>query len=123
MLVPRDPGGSASSAYGRRAIASISTRKPFGSAPTWTVVRAVAIGEEPGIDGVHRGEVRHVHEEDGGLDHVGESHARRVKHGAEIAQRALRLGLDGPQQQVLGPGIDRPRPEQKMRSPATMAWL
>src|SRR5688572_5233826 len=51
------------------------------------------LGHELGVDRVHRCEVVHAGEEDGGLDDVVHAGAGRVEHGAEVAQRALGLGF------------------------------
>jgi hypothetical protein len=57
----------------------------------------------PPVHLVHGGEVRHVHEEDGGLDHVGQGQAGAAQHRGEVEQRALRLlGHPVPRQPAVG---------------------
>ncbi len=51
-------------------------------------------GEELGVDFVHGGEVGHVGQEDGGLDHVLEAQAGRFENGARIGEALPGLDLD-----------------------------
>ncbi len=50
--------------------ASISTTRARGRPATWKAALAGKVfPEEAGVDPVHRGEILHVREEDGGLQH------------------------------------------------------
>ena len=51
-------------------------------------------GEELGIDLVEGGEIAHVRQEAGGLDHPAKVRARGLQNGGNIAAAALRLGGD-----------------------------
>ena len=110
--------------YGRRAIASISTLKPFGSAATSTVERAGGgSGKKPGVHAVHRREVIHVGEEDRRLDDVGEARTGRVEHRPEVRSVRSVSSSIVPCRTSWVAGSMAPWPAQKTRSPATMAWL
>ena len=51
-------------------------------------------GKEPGVNGVHRGEIADVLQQDGGLDHVAERIAALFEDVAQVRKRPVRLGFD-----------------------------
>jgi hypothetical protein len=76
------------------AIASISTPQSFGSRAACTVERAGVVAEVAGVHLVHRGELVHVAEEDGGLHHRLQRGARRFGARPAGSRDLLRLLLD-----------------------------
>ena len=63
-------------------------------------------GKVLGVDFVHRGEVAHVGEEDGGLHDVGEAEAGGFEDGGGIFDGLFRLLLDAAFGEGAGGGID-----------------
>ncbi len=105
-------------------IASISTRTSFGRRATWTVARAGAgVPKNVGVDLVHRREVVHVGEVDGGLhDRVerragGRDDARRGSRGPAASGRGCRRRPAAP----VG-GSSGICPDTNRKSPARIAW-
>ena len=106
------------------AITSISTRAPRGSAATATVERAGRWSPKArGIDLVHRGEVRHVDQEDRGLEHAGQ-----VEPAA--SRMARRFGSTRSVCSAIPPATISPVdgssaiwPAVKRKPPARVAWL
>ena len=52
------------------------------------------LGKEPGVNGVHRGEIADVLQQDGGLNHVAERIAALFEDVAQVRKRPVRLGFD-----------------------------
>lgn len=75
------------------------------------------------VDGVHRGKVIHVHQEDVDLDYLAPATAGRMKDDAEIVEDARRLHLDPTADQLPGLRIDGRLPGEEQQSVGQAARL
>lgn len=76
---------------------SISTSASFGRRAACTALRAggiVALGEEGGVDLVHRGEVVHIVQENGRFENVIHVRSGSSEDGAHVLERLLGLRAD-----------------------------
>ena len=65
----------------------------------------LALGEELGIHRVHGGEVAHVLQEHGGLDHIVHGQAGGLHNGLDVAEHLAGLLLDAAGNELAGLGV------------------
>src|SRR6476620_1423193 len=64
------------------------------------------VAERPGVDGIHGGEVSHVHQVDRGLHDAGQLETLGLENRADVGENALRLLRDVAVHQLAGGGIE-----------------